>query len=284
MDIIDWILLKTLQKKKNITETAKEMMISQPAISYRIKQLEEQFKVKIIYRGSRGVSFTTEGEYIANFAVQFITAFSNLEEEVLNLDNKIQGVLRIAASSIFSRYKLPSLLREFNLEYPLVEFEVTTGWSEVVTNLITRDDAHLGIVRGDHSIPSSKVKIMSENIYIVSKDEIKVKNLPQLPRIYYNTDTSLKKLIDEWWYSKFHRAPSNSMLVDNMETCKEMVKNGLGYAILPSILLNNEDSLYKVKCISAGGEELTRDTWIYYKEEYLDNPIIKAFIDFTIHK
>lgn len=282
--MIDWLIIKTLHKKKNITETAKEMMISQPAISYRIKRLEEQFKVKIIYRGSRGVSFTTEGEYIANFTERFLADFSNLEEEVLNLDNKIQGVLRIAASSIFSRYKLPSLLREFNFEYPLVEFEVTTGWSEVVSNLIARDDAHIGVVRGDHNIPSSKVKIMTENIFIVSKDEIKTSDLPHLPRIYYNTDTSLKKLIDDWWYSNFLRAPSNSMLVDNMETCKEMVKNGLGYAILPSILLNEEDSLFKVKCTTSEGKELTRDTWIYYKEEYLDNPVIKAFIDFTIHE
>src|SRR5699024_1934144 len=161
---------------------------------------------------------------------------------------------------------------------------VTTGWSEVVSKLIAKDEAHLGVVRGDHKMSFSKLKIMTEDIFIVSKDEIKVSDLPHLPRIYYNTDTSLKKLIDDWWHGNFHRPRNNSILVDNMETCKEMVKNGLGYAILPSILLSEEDSLYKVKCTTADGEELTRDTWLYYKDEYLDNPIIKAFIDFTMQK
>ena len=282
MDTIDWLLLIKLFEEKNITKTAEILRVSQPAITYRIKQLESELGVVIIHRSRRGVIFTPQGEYIAQYANRMYKEFSSLKEEVLNFENKIQGVLRLSASSIFSRYKLPSILREFNRKYPLVEFHVNTGWSENVGNAVFKDDSQIGILRGDYNFPYVKKVIMKESIYIVSKNEIDIKELPSLPRIYYNTDTSLKKLIDDWWMETYMTPPINTMKVDNMETCKELVLNGLGYAILPSILLNQGDNLYSVECKNNIGEPIVRTTWLIYKEEYLNNTVIKAFSDFII--
>ena len=70
------------------------------------------------------------------------------------------------------------------------------------------------------------------------------------------------------------------MRVDNMETCKELVLNGLGYAVLPSILLENDDELYKYPCLNKDGSYVKRETWLVHKEEYLGNPVVTAFCDF----
>ena len=131
MDTIDWLLLIKLFEEKNITKTAEILRISQPAITYRIKKLESEFGVEIVHRSRRGVVFTPQGEYVAQYAYRMYKEFFDLKEEVLNFENKVQGVLRLSASSIFSRYKLPPILREFNRKYPLVEFHVNTGWSEM---------------------------------------------------------------------------------------------------------------------------------------------------------
>lgn len=280
MDTTDWLLLTKLFEEKNISRTAEILRFSQPAITYRIKKIESELGVEIIQRSRRGIIFTPQGEYIVQYAMRMYKEYIELKEEVLNYENKVQGVLRLSASSIFSRYKLPPILREFNLQYPLVEFHLNTGWSEDVSNAILKDESQIGILRGDYNLPYVKKEIMKEGIYIVSKDEIDIDMLPRLPRTYYNTDTSLKKLIDDWWIENYLTPPINTMQVDNLETCKKMVLNGLGYAIVPSILLNDDDKLFKVQCKNKAGEPVERITWLIYKEEYLNNTVVKAFSDF----
>ncbi len=280
MDNFDWDLLTSLFEHKNITKAGEALRSSQPAVTYRLKKLEEEFGVKIVYRGHRGVAFTPQGEYLVHYAMNMQKEFQKVKEQVLNFENKIQGILRISASSIFSRYKLPPILGEFTKLYPLVEFHVNTGWSEEVINSIFKEQSQLGILRGNYNLSQEKQLLMEENLLIVSKNPIDLHNLANLPRIYYNTDTSLKTLIDNWWTENYVSPPMITMRVDNMETCKEMVLNGLGYAILPNILLEEDEELYKTPCLTKDGDHVKRQTWLIYKKEYSNNLIIKAFCDF----
>lgn len=280
MDDIDWTVLSVLFENKNITETGRFLRISQPAITYRLKKLEEEFGVKLVYRGRKGVSFTPQGEFLAKYASNMLREFQVTKENLLNFENKVQGVLRLSASSIFSRYKLPEILSEFSEKFSLVNFNVLTGWSEEVFNAIYKDHSQVGILRGPYSFSGVKQLLMEENLLIVSKGPIELDNLPILPRIYYNTDTSLKTLIDSWWSDNFMDPPFITMRVDNMETCKEFVLNGLGYAILPNILLEDEDTLYKYPCLNKDGSYVKRKTWLIHKEGYTDNPVVKAFREF----
>ncbi|MGM0878589.1 MAG: LysR family transcriptional regulator [Bacillota bacterium] len=280
MDHLDWNLLTALFEYKNITKTSEFLRISQPAVTYRLHKLEEEFGVEIVYRGHRGVAFTPQGEFLADYAAKMQNNFQKVKEEVLNFENKIQGILRISASSIFSRYKLPPILGKFNEKYPLVEFHVNTGWSEEVINSIFKEQAQIGILRGNYNFSHEKKLLMEENLLVVSKVPIDLKNLSNLPRIYYNTDTSLKTLIDNWWTENYVSPPSITMRVDNMETCKEMVLNGLGYAILPNILLEDDDVLFKTPCLTNDGLYVKRRTWLIFKKEYSNNVLIKAFCDF----
>ncbi|MFC4766223.1 substrate-binding domain-containing protein [Effusibacillus consociatus] len=138
----------------------------------------------------------------------------------------------------------------------------------------------MGIVRGDYNWPSQRKLLMEESLCIVSKTQIDINELPYLSRIYYNTDTSLKKLIDNWWQENYSHPPLITMKVDKMETCKEMVINGLGYAILPSILLNDNDNLFINKITSKDGVPIVRKTWMIFRKESLEISVIRAFVEF----
>ena len=102
MDSTDWTILAKLFESKNVTKTGEILRISQPAITYRINKLEEDFGVKLAYRGRKGVIFTPQGEYLANYALKMLKEFQMTKENLLNFENKVQGVLRLSASSIFS--------------------------------------------------------------------------------------------------------------------------------------------------------------------------------------
>jgi len=280
LDERDWAILSTLFDEKNITKTADKLSISQPALTYRLQQIEQEMGVKIVHRSRRGVSFTPQGEYLVRYARDMQLQLRKTKEYLQNMDHKVQGTLRLGVSSIFARYKLPTILKNFHEQYPEVEFNVTTGWSEEVVNAVYQEKVHIGIIRGDYNWPYQRKLLMEEGIYIVSKQPIDVEELPNLSRIYYNTDTSLKKLIDAWWHERYSRPPLITMEVDKMETCKEMVLNGLGYAILPSIVLDEGENLFKTRCTTRDNVPVTRRTWMIFRNETLEISVTRAFVNF----
>ncbi|NWQ41798.1 LysR family transcriptional regulator [Bacillus sp. EB106-08-02-XG196] len=281
MDERDWMVLQTLYQEKNITNTAKILYISQPALTNRLKTMEKQFGVQIVIRGRRGVQFTSQGEYLAKSAHEMLWRIQKIKETVLNMEDKISGILRLGVSNFFTDYKLPGLLKLFKNQYPDVEFKVTTGLSSHITHLMHNQDVHIGFVRGDYSWQDQKKLLFEESICIASKVEIDIHRLPYLPRIDYHTDPLLKTAVDNWWTENYSQPPLVSINVDKADTCKKMVENGLGYAILPSLLINDLDNIHKFEIRTKSGEKIIRKTWMFYHEESLELNIVKAFVEFV---
>jgi len=168
MDERDWLILRALYEHKNITKAAQELYMSQPALTNRLKDIEEKFKVKIAMRGRRGVHFTPQGEYLANYADQIILNLRRIKENVLNFDKNIGGTLRIGTSRLAAKYQLPKILRLFRNEYPEVDFKVIATWSRNIPNYLKSEEVHIGIFRGEQYWPDEKHLLSEEKICIAS--------------------------------------------------------------------------------------------------------------------
>lgn len=132
MDEKDWLMLKLLYEKKNITKTAEALCLTQPALSRRLQLMEEAFKIKIAERGRKGIQFTSQGEFLASQADKALYSFQRIKEQLQNMETEISGTIRIGASNLFTKYFLPDLLMEFKERYPKVEFKVSTGTSRTI--------------------------------------------------------------------------------------------------------------------------------------------------------
>lgn len=281
MDERDWLILQILYKEKNITKTAKSLYISQPALTHRLQQMEKEFGVQIVNRGRWGVQFTPQGEYLAKCAHQMLLNIQQIKENVMNMEHKAAGTLRLGVSTFFTDYKLPGLLKLFKDQYPNIEFKVTTGWSSDMVHLIYNQDVHIGFVKGDYSWKDEKRLLFEETICIASKEKIDIHNLPHLPRIDYLTDHLLKATVHNWWVENYSQPPLVSIEVDKADTCKKMVANGLGYAILPSMILQDVEGIHKIDLKTKDGEPIIRKTWMFFHKEALKLNIVKAFVQFV---
>ena len=289
MDEKDWELLNTLSEEKNITKAAERLYISQPALTYRIKQIEKEFGVSIITRGKKGVLLTTEGEYIVEYALRMLSTLRQTKDFVRNISEGVRGKIRLGVSGNFVHYKLPSLLKAFLTQYPEIHITVTAGRSSEIIQLLKKEEIQIGIVIGNETWDlngSNRVLIQQDPICVISNKEIEMETLPIIPRIDYKTGQSLKSTINNWWKSTYDQPPFITMKVDQVETCKEMVKNELGYAIIPKICIKPNEEFY-IKEISLNNSLLTRETWMYYRESLLQLSSINALVDFistTSHK
>ncbi|WP_028402125.1 LysR family transcriptional regulator [Ectobacillus panaciterrae] len=280
MDKKEWLIIKTLYEEKNITRAAERLYVSQPALSYRLKNIEDEFGVSLFFKTKKGIEFTSEGEYLVKYAEEMLRQLQQTKDYMFNMKEEVIGTLRLGVSSNFAQYKLPKILKKFSTEFPNIQFNVNTGWSTEIMNLLDSSKVHLGILRGNYQWNGEKSLLTKERLYLISKKKINVDELPNLPFINYNTDTSLKNLINNWWHDKFSEPPRVTMEIDRQETCKEMVKNDLGFAILPEICLQPTDNLYTVGLSYKNGDPVLRNTWLMYDPSSLNLSIVKAFISF----
>lgn len=280
MDQKDWQLIHTLYVYKNITRTAEKLFVSQPSLSYRLKRLEEEFNVPLFFKTKKGIEFTSEGEYLVTYAQEMIDKLQQTKDHLSNMQEEVSGTLRIGVSSNYAQYLLPKALKGFATIYPKVRFQVRTGWSSQVLELLQHSSVHVGILRSDFTWPEEKHLLGEEQLALISKNEISLDSLPKQPFLNYRTDSSLRDTIQNWWNDRFDEPPYKAMELDRLETCKEMVKQGLGYSIVPEISLSADDGLYTKSLSYVNGEPVLRRTWLLCSNQAPNLAVVRHFTEY----
>lgn len=280
MDEKDWNAIQILFQEKNISRASERLYISQPALTYRLKNLEKEFGTKLFFKIKGGIEFTSEGVHLVEYAEAMIKKLQKTKDYMLNIQQDVRGTLRLGVSSNFAQYKLPKILKRFSTQFPNVQFNINTGWSNDIINLLNSATVQLGILRGNYEWYGKKALLHTEKLCLISKKEIKMEELPELPFINYKTDSSLKTLINGWWHDRYSEPPFIMMETDRLETCKEMVKNDLGIAIVPQICLQPSDNLQIHELSYHDGEPVNRYTWLMYNQDSLQLSTVKNFINF----
>ncbi|WP_138419580.1 LysR family transcriptional regulator [Aquibacillus sediminis] len=280
MDVQDWKMLTILDQTENITQAADQLFVSQPTLTARIKRLEEHYQVPIIIRKRRGIMFTPEGRELALHAKKMLQQEQVITEKINNMKSEVAGTLRVGVSNFFALNKMPKLLRLFKEKYPNVEFRVFTGWSSEMHRELLNHNVHISFIKGDYPWKGEKELLYDEEICVAAPWEFEWKELPKLPRIDYFTDGLMRNIVDRWWYNHYSEMPSVHIQVNEVETCKEMVINGLGYAILANLVVRQHPELFIKPIRDTNGETVTRKTWMYYHNESTELNIVQAFITF----
>ena len=279
MDERDWYLLSLIGEYKSLSKVSEELFISQPALSYRLNKVESYFDSKLFIRTNRGLQITPQGKVITDYAKQYIQSLNSIKEELYTMENNVKGTLNISASGAVAQYLLPSLLAKFHTLYPDVDLNLETGFSPTLIEGLMQHRVHVTFLREELDISSYKKRLATDGIYLVSNEPVNIADLPKLNRVEYKTNVSLKLQLDSWWTQNFKESPTISMVVDNAEACKEMVRHGLGYAILTGLTLNNQEDLHLVH-LESNGKKMNRNTWIYATEEAMDYITVRTFLNF----
>nr|WP_092074687.1 LysR family transcriptional regulator [Dendrosporobacter quercicolus]NSL47657.1 LysR family transcriptional regulator [Dendrosporobacter quercicolus DSM 1736]SDN08487.1 DNA-binding transcriptional regulator, LysR family [Dendrosporobacter quercicolus] len=280
MEDRDWKIIKVLSAEKNITKAAQVMYMSQPALTARLRQIEQEFGVQIVHRSSKGIQFTPAGELLVEMAEEFIDRMEQIKDKVRHFSNENAGTLVIGASNYFTIYTLPQLLHSFKDQYPNTDFTIITDWSRNIFNIVYAQKAHVGFVSVDYGGVKNIHCLFEEPICVSYYKPFSLADLPKLPLILYQSDYMIQSRIDKWWRRNLSVPPIVGMRVNNLVTCKEMVQYGLGYAFLPRRMTQNIESIYTMEISDADNQKITRKTWLIYNEQSINLSIVQTFVDF----
>ncbi|WP_379966829.1 LysR family transcriptional regulator [Ectobacillus sp. sgz5001026] len=281
MQLDDFRMIVILAQELNMRKAAELLFVSQPALSQRLQSMEKHWGMRFFVRSQKGLTITPEGEKITAYAQDILQKEEDIKNELTSLHAKTHGTLKIAVASIIGQYWLPRILKMFVEKYPLVQISLFTGWSSDVQKHFYDGDVHVAILRGSQDYLGKKWHVLTDEMYLVDT-EISDENLlkdTSKPFIQFKSDSTYYSQIQSWWYAKFSYPPKRTIIVDQIETCKQLVLHGIGYAILPQTVLKgvNED-IFKLP-LSVDGKSLTRETWLLVKDAALELKQVEAFID-----
>ncbi|MHC1758442.1 MAG: LysR family transcriptional regulator [Negativicutes bacterium] len=276
----DWQMLKVIAEEKNITRAAARLYISQPSLSYRLKALEEEMGTALVLRTPTGILLTSEGEYLYVYAQTMLHELRDVKEHIKDIKGSVQGVLRLASSSVFAYYELPALLKGFKQQYPNVEILLKTSRSPAVNRLLQNGEVPLAFTRGDYHWLDGKYLFSEEPICLVSISPLDIDKLPLYPRIIVSS-SEIQGMVEEWWHQTFTVSPYITLEVDSMDICRQMALHGLGWGVMPAIGLKGFDSLYKQALYWKNGEPLVRRTWLMFRNSALQLPTVEAFVKYV---
>lgn len=275
-------IIKVLSEEGNMRKAAERLFLSQPALSQRLQSIEKDWAAQLFIRSQKGLTPTPAGELVIQYAIEMITKKEEIYETIQSLNSKVHGTLKIACASIVGHTWLPKVLKDFVTQYPEAKISLITGWSSEIVKSLYEGEAHVGIVRGHSDWKGSKQHLFRDTLYLVDTEITSIEDVfkTDRPFIQFKSDSNYYQEIQQWWQRHFSSNPRHQITVDQIETCKQMALNGIGYAILPSITLSGQEEVNKIPLTNNEEKfELTRDTWLIGYESSFELRQVAAFVE-----
>lgn len=291
MDIQALTAFISVADNRSFSIAAEHLHLTQPAISKRIKSLEEQLNSPLFDRHNRSLSLTDTGQALLPKAKEIIQLVSDTQLSMRNMNNQIEGSLKLGTSHHIGLHRLPPFLKAFSNKFPQATLHLSFMGSESAYQAIAQRQVELALTTLDPSnidnLPEgivSEVLWQDKMMFACGKDhplsqlkQVTLADLGQYPAILPEQNTFTFKLLEEKF--RQNKIPLNSPMPTNyLETIKMLVSVGLGWSLLPESMLDitDEASLHELYVQKI---ELTRPLgFLYLKDRTLSNAA-KAFIE-----
>jgi DNA-binding transcriptional LysR family regulator len=282
MKISDYELLIQLAEIGTVRGTAKAILISQPAVSQRLKYIEQYFDEQIFIRTSKRLQLTPSGELILAHAKEVISRELEIKNKLAASSKEVRGTLSIACSTVISQRYLPKILAKFMQNYPKVTIDLVTGTSSDIKEDFV--NYHVSIVRGDKIKDLESTLLFEDPLYIFDTEPITKGEVKKRPLISFKSDDGLEEVINNWMANQNKIEPIQQISVDQIETCKQFMKQGLGMAVLPWSVSESLMEKYFHIPLEIDGKKIGRKTWLCYQPEFKNLPQVNSFIKLMLEE
>jgi DNA-binding transcriptional LysR family regulator len=133
-------------ESSSLSEAAKQLHLTQPAVSHQIKLLERELGVKLFVRSSTGLKMTESGELLIPWARRLLHDMDDLKDMMSSAGEVFAGELRIMCSTCVGKYILPQLIARFCLRYPKIKARILACGPERTALRLLEGEAHLGVI------------------------------------------------------------------------------------------------------------------------------------------
>ncbi len=225
---------------------AQQLFITQPAVSKRIKQLEQQLDSKLVDRKGKQIHLTQTGQALLPRARDILNRMQSAQQQIADMEGSPMGTLSMATSHHIGLHRLPPILRAFNAQYAEVDLDLHFMDSEQACQLIEQNELDVAVVTlplEDHP-KLDFIRVWDDPLVIccasdhplTSEPEPSLQDLLRHPAVLPSHGTFTREAIEQALGEAMTEL-TISLETNYLETIKMMVSVGLGWSILPESML-----------------------------------------------
>ena len=226
----------------SFTKAAEILNYSQSAVSRMINDLEKEWNVTLLERNRTGVKLTSDGMKILPIAQSVCREFERLQEQIDEINGLQSGLIRIGTFSSVATHWLPNIIKEFQKDYPNIDYELLLGDYTEIEEWIKTGRVDLGFLRLPTVDDFETVFLEEDKLLVVlpedhplaDKDKFPVKALCDYP--FMLLEKGAKAEISEV-FERNGITPNVHFTTWDDYAVMSMVEGGLGIAILPELIL-----------------------------------------------
>lgn len=278
----------TVVEQSNFSRAAEILNLSQPGVSLHIRNLENEFGVKLLHRSSKQVKTTEAGHILYARAKQILSQYEAASEEISLLRNEVTGSLKIGASFTIGEYILPRLLSQFVNQYPQVDVHVNIANTEEIAHGIHTHELDIGLVEGETEYPEIQLNppFMEDEMVLITPSShpltslrnINSRMLHDLVWVFRESGSGTRAFSDQFIENLGLRV-KRSFVFNSSQGVKEAVIAGLGVAMLSRLVIHKELESGNLQSIQINEQRLSRNFYVLQDpKSSLDTMAVKMFI------
>ena len=276
----------------NFSKAARELHITQPAVTTNIKELENSLGISLFDREQNGISLTGAGKILLEYTNQAMKEYKKMEYEIGLLKNSFSGRLKIGASTTIEQYVLPSILAKFNEKHPDIEILLYNNNTMHVEKDVLSHSIDLGIIEGNTGhkefryIPFMKDEIVAVahiSSPIARKSQITVDELKETPLVLREIGSgTLDVILSELKKHKMKLKDLDvKMHLGSTESIKTFLANADCIGLVSIHAVNREIVRGELQVIDIEGLDIIRMFNFIYPQGQQDD-LANMFIQFCL--
>jgi len=231
--------LEAIARHGSFSRAARELNLTQPAVSMQMAQLERRLGLPLLERVGKRAFPTPAGEVLLAHAARAFRELQAGVEHVQQLRGVVAGRVRLGTSASISVYLLPRALGRLRAHFPAIDLVVVTGTASDIARGLVGNDLDVGLV----SLPVRDRELTVTPFY---RDElvaiappaprwrrhgaIRAAELAEHPLILFDRGSTVRREIDAW-FARARVSARASMELSNTEAMKKFVEAGLGLSV-----------------------------------------------------
>ena len=235
----------------SFTKAAESLHMTQPAVTFQVRQLEEYFNTRLFDRTHNRISLTPAGERVYEYAAQIFDLYAKMDNAVRDMTGEISGVLIIGASTTIAEYMLPALLGDFKKKYPDVNVHLKVSNSDGIVSMVENNDIDLGVIEApvvnknlvvENCRHDRLVAVVPPAHELADKKKVKVKDLVSHAYIAREEGSGTREVIEEYLTGTGMKPADLSVAMElgSPEAIKGAVEAGMGVSIVSEVTIHKE--------------------------------------------
>ncbi|HJQ62897.1 MAG TPA: LysR family transcriptional regulator [Burkholderiales bacterium] len=281
----------TVAKQLSFTKAAEQLFMTQPAVTFQVKQLEEHFSTRLFERSHGKISLTPAGRLVMEYAEKILGVSEELEKRMSELTGAVGGPLLLGASTTVAEFILPQILGEFKARYPQVQAHMSVANSETIENRVADHTLDIGLIESPAHLPSVQAEVVCEDeLVLICAPGHRLANTRSVtpnqivgePFVSREVGSGTREFTDQY-LRNCRVSPEDLNIVMELgspEAIKGVVETGLGVAIMSRTRVAKERKLGLLTPVPLE-PRLIRTFSLVYPREKFRSQLLTTFSEFA---